>query len=33
VRRMVAENKVHVVRPRRSPMIPTSEVAKFTFQS
>ncbi len=31
VRRMVAEGKVHVVKPRRRPMIPTSEVAKFTL--
>ncbi len=30
-RRMVAEKKVRVVRPRRRPMIPASEVAKFTF--
>jgi len=30
-RRMVAENKVRVVRPRRRPMIPASEIAKFTF--
>lgn len=28
-RRMVAENKVRVVRPRRRPMIPASEVAKY----
>ena len=31
VRRMVAENKVRVVMPRRRPMIPASEIAKFTF--
>ncbi len=31
VRRMVAEKKIHVVRPRRRPMIPASEIAKFTF--
>jgi excisionase family DNA binding protein len=30
-RRMVAEKKVRVVRPRRRPMIPASEIAKFTF--
>jgi excisionase family DNA binding protein len=30
-RRMVAEKKVRVVRPRLRPMIPASEVAKFTF--
>jgi excisionase family DNA binding protein len=30
-RRMVAEEKVRVVRPRRRPMIPASEIAKFTF--
>jgi excisionase family DNA binding protein len=29
VRRMVAEKKVRVVRPRRRPMIPASEIAKF----
>jgi len=31
VRRMVAEKKIRVVRPRRRPMIPASEIAKFTF--
>jgi excisionase family DNA binding protein len=31
VRRMVAEKKIRVVRPRRRPMIPASEMAKFTF--
>jgi excisionase family DNA binding protein len=31
VRRMVAENKVRVVKPRRRPMIPASEIAKFTL--
>ena len=30
-RRMVAEKKVRVVRPRRRLMIPASEIAKFTF--
>jgi len=30
-RRMVAEGKVRVVRPRRRPMVPASEVAKFTL--
>jgi excisionase family DNA binding protein len=30
-RRMVAEKKVRVVKPRRRPMIPASEIAKFTF--
>jgi excisionase family DNA binding protein len=30
VRRMVAEKKVRVVRPLRRPMIPASEIAKFT---
>ncbi len=33
VRRMVAENKVLVVRPHRRAMIPESEVAKFAFPS
>jgi excisionase family DNA binding protein len=31
VRRMVVEKKIRVVRPRRRPMIPASEIAKFTF--
>jgi excisionase family DNA binding protein len=30
VRRMVAEKKVNVVRPRRRPMIPASEIAKIS---
>ncbi len=31
VRRMVAEKKIRVVTPRRRPMIPATEIAKFTF--
>jgi excisionase family DNA binding protein len=31
VRRMVAEKSVSVVMPRRRPMIPASEVARYTF--
>ncbi len=33
VRRMVAEKLVSVVMPRRRPMIPASEAARFTFPS
>jgi excisionase family DNA binding protein len=31
VRRMVAAKKIRIVRPLSRPMIPATEVAKFTF--